>query len=215
MSFIESPLTKHDATNKIDLYTLGSKPYGKTYGEWTVRWWQWALSIPESTNPVVDKTGRYACVNQPAENVWFLAGKFGTESKDLPQRECTVPAERGILFPVINCEANQLEYPELRTEVDIINHVSRDEDNIVKKECFVNGQGVDIERVRSEPLTFPVTIHKDNALGVKGGGSTIAAADGYWVFLKPLPKGEYHISFAGSCENGRLNSGAKYSLKIA
>jgi hypothetical protein len=208
-------LKKQKAENRINVFTLGSKPYGKTYGEWTVKWWQWALSAPKSINPLVDKTGKYASVNQPADDVWFLAGKFGTENKDIPQRQCTIPVGRAILFPIINCEANQLEYPELKTELDIIDHVSRDEDNIVKKECFVNDERIAIERVQSDPPTFPVTINEDNALGIKGGGSTIAAADGYWVFLKPLPKGEYIISFAGSCENGRLNSGANYHLSIA
>jgi hypothetical protein len=207
-------VTNKKAKNQIELFTLHSKPYGKTYGEWTAKWWQWALSIPSTINPVVDKTGVHADVNQPTDHVWFLAGKFGTENKDLPQRKCTVPFGRAILFPIINCEANQLEYPELKTESDIINHVLRDEDTIVKKECYVNGQQISIERVRSDPLTFPVTIDKDNALGVEDGGLTIAAADGYWVFLKPPPRGEYIISFAGSCENGRLNSGAEYNLNV-
>jgi hypothetical protein len=93
-------------------------------------------------NPVVDKTGTHANVNQPADDVWFLAGKFGSESKDLPQRGCTVPFGKAILFPIINCEANQLEYPELKTESDIVNHVLRDEDAIVKKECYVNGTDI-------------------------------------------------------------------------
>src|SRR5690242_21263956 len=65
---------------------------------------------------VVDKTGVHADVSQPTDHVWFLAGKFGTENKDLPQRKCTVPFGRAILFPIINCEANQLEYPELKTD---------------------------------------------------------------------------------------------------
>lgn len=207
-------MTNKKDNNQIELFTLDSKPYGKTYGEWTVKWWQWALSIPCTMNPVVDKTGKHANVNQPADEVWFLAGKFGSESKDLPRRSCTVPFGRAILFPIINCEANPLEYPDLKRESDVINHVLRDEDTIVKKECCVNGQQISIERVQSDPPTFPVTIDKDNALGVKEGGSTIAASDGYWVFLKPLPRGEYFISFAGSCENGRLNSGANYHLNV-
>jgi hypothetical protein len=200
--------------NRIELFTADSKPYGKSYGEWTVKWWQWALSIPTSINPIVDKTGIHANVNQPPADVWFLAGKFGAEDKYLPERKCSVPFGRGILFPIINCEANPLEYPQLKRELDIIHHVIADENSIVRKECYVNDEPVSVERVQSDPAIFPVTIHEDNALGVDGGGSTMAAADGYWVFLKPLPRGEYIISFAGSCENGRLNSGANYHLKI-
>jgi hypothetical protein len=196
-----------------ELFTSCSTPYDKTYGQWTVEWWQWALSTPKSINPVVDEAGKYADVNQPATDVWFLAGKFGNEKKDLPHRQCTIPVGRSILFPVINCEANPLEYPELRTEQEIIDHVSRDEDTIIKKECFLDGEKISVERVRSDPPIFPLTISKDNALGAKSG-STIAAADGYWVFLKPLSKGEYILNFAGACENGRLNSGASYHLRV-
>lgn len=207
-------LKKQKSKGAIDVYTSDSKPYGKTYGQWTVEWWQWALSTPKSINPVVDKAGIFAGVNQPTTDVWFLAGKFGTANEDLPDRECRIPIGRAILIPVINCEANPLEYPELKSEQEIIDHVSKDEDNIVKKMCFLNGERIPVERVQSDPQTFPLTINKDNAIGVKGGGSTVAAADGYWVFFKPLPRDNYTLNIAGACENGRLNSGANYHLKV-
>jgi hypothetical protein len=207
-------LKRQETNDPVAIFTLDSRPYGKTYGQWTVKWWQWALSIPEFMNPVVDEVGKNASVNQPAANVWFLAGKFGTENKDFPHRECGIPFGRAILFPVINCEANPLEYPQLNTEEEIVDYVSKDEDAIVKKECFLNDVKIPIERVRSDPPAFPLIISRDNALGVKGGGSTIAAADGYWVFLKSLPRGEHTLHFAGACENGRLNSGAHYHLKV-
>jgi hypothetical protein len=206
-------LTQKEIRDTIGFFTSNSAPYGKSYGQWTVSWWQWALSTPKSMNPVVDGTGEYAGINQPVANVWFLAGKFGTESNDFPRRQCKIPMGRAILFPVVNCEANPLEYPELKTNQEIIDYVSKDEDTIVKKECFLNGVEIPVERVRSDPATFPLTISTDNAIGVKGG-TTIAAADGYWVFLKPLPRGEYTLSFTGACENGRLNSGANYQLQL-
>jgi len=28
---------------------------GRTYGEWSAAWWQWATSIPVSSNPLFDK----------------------------------------------------------------------------------------------------------------------------------------------------------------
>jgi hypothetical protein len=52
-------------------------------------------------------------------------------------------------------------------------------------------------------------------IGIKNDVSTIAAAaEGYWVFLKALPKGEYALNCEGSCENGRVNLSANYQLKI-
>jgi hypothetical protein len=207
-------LKKQPTKSRIEVFTSDSKPYGKTYGHWTVEWWRWALSTPKSINPVVDTAGVFAGVNQPAADIWFLAGKFGTANKDFPQRQCTIPFGRALLFPVINCLASPLEYPELKTEQEIIDYVSKDEDNIVKKECFLNGERIGVNRVRSDPLTFPLTIDENNAIGIKGGGSTVAAADGYWVFFKALQKGEFVLSFNGACENGRLNSGANYYLKV-
>src|SRR5262245_8830247 len=41
-----------------------SQPYGKSYGDWAVAWWQWALSIPEAQNPVTDTTGEFCHVGQ-------------------------------------------------------------------------------------------------------------------------------------------------------
>ena len=49
---------------------------------------------------------------------------------------------------------------------------------------------------------------------VVDNNSTDATADGYWIFLKPLPRGVYTIRFEGSCEFGRLNSGAVYEIEI-
>ena len=85
--------------NEIEFFSPDSKPFDKSYGEWTVKWWQWALGTPKPINPVVDQTGKNANVNQPAD-VWYLAGKFGDENKNFPQRQCTVPAGRAILFPM-------------------------------------------------------------------------------------------------------------------
>lgn len=195
-------------------YDLNSKPYGISYGGWTVEWWQWALSTPRSVNPVVDTTGQNWKVNQPSENVWFLAGKVGETDQKYPNRKVEIQTERSILIPILNCEANSLEYPNLKTHKDLIEHVENDVNTVVKKNCFINGEKIEPVRVPSDPQIFNVTIAKDNAFGVSGGGSTQATADGFWIFLKPLPEGNYVIDLEGSCEYGKLNAGARYELKI-
>jgi hypothetical protein len=198
----------------IQFYAADSSPFGLTYGQWTVNWWRWFLSTPKSMNLVVDESGKFASVNQPSEHVWFLAGKVGNQSKSVPKCFCKIPASRSILFPVINCEVNPLECPELTTDHDLIEHVKADENTIILKECIVDGKLVPVQRVKSDPDVFEIEINKDNAYGVEGGGITSAAADGYWVFLRPLTIGKHNIFFRGSCENGKLNSGANYHLQI-
>jgi hypothetical protein len=200
--------------DEIFYFTEDSLPYDETYGHWTVRWWQWFLSTPRSINPVVDRNGEYDYVNQPFDDVCFLVGKLADEDGNLPDRFCRIPTGRSILFPVINCEANQLECPELRTYKDIVERVERDQDTIIRKDCFVNGKRISPQRVKSDPSIFELKIDKENVFDVKGGESTSASADGYWVFLKPLPLGKHVISFQGSCEFGKLNAGAIYHLEV-
>jgi hypothetical protein len=197
----------------ISWYTSDSYPYGLSYGEWTVKWWQWVLSTPKSYSALIDQSGKNAAINQPSKDVWFLAGKLGSEDKNFPFRNCSIPVGRSILFPVINCEANPIEFPELKTKEALIDHVVKDENTIVEKTCILNNISIDVQRVKSDPEIFEVNLNDDNIYNVEGA-HTIACADGYWVFLKPLPKGEYALSFRGSCENGRLCSGANYRLKI-
>ena len=206
-------VTDKNLYSQISWYTGESYPYGLSYGQWTVKWWQWLLSIPKSCNPLIDQSGEYADKNQPKQDVIFLAGKLGSEDKNFPLRNCNIPVGRSILFPVINCEANFIEFPELKTKEALIEHVVNDENTIVEKTCMLNGMPIDVQRVKSDPEIFEVSLNNDNIYNVNGG-NTIASADGYWVFLKSPPRGEYELSFRGSCENGRLCSGANYKLKI-
>ena len=196
-----------------ECHEVDSKPYGLSYGMWTVEWWRWAMSIPRLQNPLLDPSGMYAGINQP-DRVWFLAGKFGSEDFDFPRRKCIIPLGRSILIPVINCEANSVEYPQLKTDQDLLCHVSKDLDSIVKRECFVNSHRIIPERVRSDPVIFTLTVNHELD-GLDTGCHNIpSAADGYWVFLKPLPHGDYDIEFFGTCENGRLSAGAAYEIRI-
>ena len=200
--------------DKISCFTSDSNIFNKSYGQWTVRWWKWALSTPRSKNPVLDKTGENHAVNQPSSDVWFLAGVFGDEEKYHPTRKIKLPEGLSILFPVLNCEANSIEYPHLKNDNDLIKHVSDDVGTVIKKDCYINDIKVIPERVKSDPVIFEFIIPKDNVLGVEGGQVVRASADGYWVFLSSLTKGKYLIDFEGSCEYGRLSSGAKYELEI-
>src|SRR6478609_9348552 len=62
--------------NASSAFPLNSKPYGSTYGEWTAKWWQWALSIPKDINPGGDTSGKYCALKQSGP-VWYLSGTFG------------------------------------------------------------------------------------------------------------------------------------------
>src|SRR5688572_13524708 len=64
----------------------------------SAQWWQWALSIPPSTNPLLDQTGADCMVGQRGD-LWFLAGGLfgGTFT-----RTCAVPEGVTLFFPAVN-----------------------------------------------------------------------------------------------------------------
>lgn len=171
------------------------------------------MSIPRSMNPLLDTTREYTGVNQP-ENVWFLVGKVASENKDRVSCQCSVPEGRSILFPIINCLADSVEYPELKTDDDLVKHILHDTDTIVRKDCMIDGRVILGQRVSSDPRIFTVKVDGE-LIGIdRSSPAAKATADGYWVFLKPLPRGNHTISFTGACEMGRLNCSADYSRSL-
>lgn len=195
----------------IEYFLPDSRPYGLTYGRWTVKWWQWLVSIPAEQNPAADEIGIYAAINQNDQPVWFLAGTFGGKSVN---RKCVIPSKKSILFPVINYEINPIERPDLNTDSDLIRHVIEDEDSVLDLECIVDSQIIPVYRVRSDPVMFTINIHEHNYFEIPGGMTSRATSDGYWVFLKDLEIGDHNLYFAGSCSSGIRNVRASYNLKV-
>jgi hypothetical protein len=204
--------------DKIEFYTADCSPYGITYGAWTTRWWKWCFSIEKNRNPVIDETGKF-CAEGQEGNVWFLAGKWVSDERNYPHRKCSVPSDVSILFPLINCEENLLEYPSLKTHKSMIAKLSKDMDTVRHLKCFVDGEDLPPQLVRSDPTLFSITIRGDISAAAgraenEKGGKTIMTSSGYWVFLKPLPKGKHHISLEGSYQHGKLHSGAVYDISV-
>jgi hypothetical protein len=197
---------------KIEYYTSDVSPYGISYGAWTVRWWRWWFSIRRDRNPAIDQTGAYANQkqNQP---VWFLAGTWVSEERKYPKRKCSVPSSVSLLFPIINCEENPLEYPNLRTKKAMRERLLQDMSTVIKSECFVNCHEIPAQLVESDPQFFRIRIRKDMAENKKGG-ETYMTASGYWSFLGPLCRGRHLIEFEGSYQYGKLHTGAIYDLEV-
>ena len=142
---------------ELEYFTPDEKPYGLTYGQWTAKWWQWLLEIPRDMNPALDETGKNTEVMQKDSNVSFLTGTFVNTIK-APQRSMTLPASKSILFPAINYQANFIEDPIFKNELELKRHVIADIDDIVIHNVEVDGHEVPTYRVGSDPLLFPVTI---------------------------------------------------------
>jgi hypothetical protein len=197
---------------KIEFYGSGSNPHGITYGAWTTKWWKWFFSIERARNPVFDMTGRYANEKQSGPT-WFLAGTWVSEKRRFPFRRCVIPSGVSVLFPVLNCEVNPLEYPFLKSKVDLKKHILSDRRTIGKLECFINDRELPPQLVESDPEFFPIKLRGD--LSENGSsGNTIMTASGYWIFIKTLPEGIHRLTFEGSYLYGKLYSGAKYKISV-
>jgi hypothetical protein len=198
--------------NKVQLYSRNEKPFGKTWEEWTTKWWQWLLSIPRDRNPCLDDTGEEFNLNQFDPNVLFLAGALAGSGP--VERTIRTRLGKAVLFPVINFITSYAEEPSLKNEEELLSFAKSNIDDIVKKEASINGINfTDLENYRVRSKVFVVTFPEDNVYRLESG-STIGASDGYWIFLKPLPPGTYDIRTAGSCLSGKITINAILHLEV-
>ena len=179
----------------------GTLPPGQL-PEFTAAWWQWALSIPKSRNPLTDKTGENCIVGQ-RDFVWFLAGTFFGGSAT---RTCSVPEDRALFFPVTNLsffnspnacgQGNQSftaaqERALIKPIIDAVKAISVTLDGADVKKTL-------LRRVQSE--VFDVVLPDDNIFvpdfaPCPGGIYSPTVDDGFYVSLGALSPGKHTIHF--------------------
>ena len=168
-----------------------SKPYQRTYAEWTAEWWKWFISIPIGNNPLNDPSGERCALGQNQTGpVWFLVGSGGGKA----ERECTIPAGRAILMPAINVECSYAEDQSLRTEDDLRACATSDQDLVTETAATLNGSVLQVHRVQSP--VFNLTFSVDNVFAAPVGPTKVVS-EGFWVFVKPLPPGQYVLHVQG------------------
>jgi len=183
-------------------FPIDSQPFGKSYGEWTVAYWQWALGIPFAQNPWAnDPTGAFAAVGQTGP-VWFLGGTLGSSA----ERTLTIPLGKSIFMPinqwifgatVFDCEPSNpgvvCDVPTLQAAAAVNATAS------TTLEVTIDGRGVQGFRATS-PGAFDVTLPVGNVPEVGFGAPTPAGtygphvSDGYWLMLTPPHAGEHTIT---------------------
>ena len=199
----------------------GSKASGKA-AELAAAWWQWALSEPVATNPLVGSyTGGPQCDGQPLSDTsgkkWFLAGAFGSGEVE---RTCTMPVGTQLFFPVgnviyVNTEPTDTEQVARDYVNKFMNDVLADPD--FSMVVTVDGKEVKSKRiVRAETDLFTVTLPEDNLFSSFGvhAGDYDAVADGLWAALPPLPPGEHTIHFEISAPSLDFSQDITYHLTV-
>jgi hypothetical protein len=191
-----------------------SRAFGKTYGEWSAQWWQWAYALPADANhPLIDD-GEVNCALGQQGKVWFLGGTYtlgpdlenpvpgGVAVVGVADRRCTVEVGKALFFPVLNASADNFLEEEPRSEEALRAEANLLMDFVNPEDLSVTIDGVAIDNLQDyrtdsplftyAPLPFP------NLPGLaQGGGTSDAVADGYYLLLPPLSAGEHEIEFAG------------------
>jgi hypothetical protein len=192
-----------------------SRPYGASYGEWSARWWQWLVAIPEVVNPNLDTTGAN-CAQGQTGRVWFLAGTFGGTFV----RSCTVPAGQALLFPILTglfgagagdcaptgmgpCNIAALRAAAAAQQVNpMLLSVTVDNVPLQNESAY---------RVQSP--VFDITWPAGALFGFPSGTFSPNVADGYFLMLAPLSRGRHTIHIKGVANNG-FTSEVTYNLTV-
>ena len=161
---------------------------GASQEDWSRVWWQWAATFQRYESPIADPTGEL-CANNQSGDVWFLAGTYGSARTI---RTCTVPRGKYLFFPIVNYVVMPNSTQNLSC-ASAIGTAARMTDDLLKILLEVDGkpyEGLVAHRLATEcfdlgALAPPLHLYP-------------AAANGYYVMLRPLPPGEHVINFGGA-----------------
>jgi hypothetical protein len=205
-----------------DLVAPGQTAIGMTYGDWSAAWQQWVQAIPntpEEPNPAFDETGENCAQGQDSGPVFFLVGAFTDELPDTPlisevERDCTVPANRHIFFPIVNVAIDTTDpqgdfYEATEAAQRQLAGKNADLIDVGSLEVTVDGKKVKNlgdYRVQSPAYHFFLPA-ENNMWGIADVNASgyFGVADGYYVMLKPLSSGKHTVQFAGAfVSNGEV-----------
>ena len=180
---------------------------GRSFVSLTADWWRWArgAAIP----PYLDPDGRLCEAGQSGP-VWFLAGTDGTFA---PKRECAVPEGKHVLVPVINMyyQAGTVQGTPC---ADLQSSAAVNNDRLVSAVVMVDGVVIEhVERFRVRSGCFSLALKGD------ADHAHLAAADGYWLLLPPMPAGKHTISVGANYGSkgaafGNMRQNFEYVLHV-
>jgi hypothetical protein len=206
VTMLALPLTSTAAAQSSgnpSVYPTAAMPFGKSYTQWTVQWWKWALGLPLAGHPF-NQDG-FVCNsanNGQSGPVWFLAS---SSMPPLVQRSCAIPQDTAVLVGLTTVECSDLEplFPDGTggaTEAQrracatyFANHVV-----ISSLFCTIDGRAVtNLGSFRFPSPEFTFTAPTPWVFGATGGTGH-SVGDGYYVMLKPLASGTHAVSCGGT-----------------
>ena len=189
---------------------------GKTLGEWTAAWWQWAGAISTRKNPILDTTGQNADINQDGP-VYFLAGSQG----NTVQRNVTIPANKYVFIPVVNNIWVTLDTDPPHTLEELRELFTRPPiDDAQNVSAQIDGAAVSnvLSHREEDPSGFFVNWPRDNIFDYPPlpDQAGVCVNDGYWLMVAPMSAGNHDLHFTAQLPDfPGFDLDVTYHLKVA
>jgi len=179
-----------------DVIPPNARPYGKTYAEWSAEWFRWYMELPAFSGacpvpPYLDQSGKVGFFNNGCD--------------------LTVTPGTALFFPLpVSVECSSLEIvPGSYLQEGFLGKDAEEQrtcarfwaDHIVEDSLLVEIDGVPVNnlvRYRFVSPQFEFTAPTPWIFGQPISGKGTSVADGYFLFLHPLPPGIHTIRAAGA-----------------
>jgi hypothetical protein len=186
---------------------------GRSYSELTGDYFNWVVQFSYASSPI-NESGTVDCTRGQRGRIWFLAGNFGGTS----HRICTIPDGKALFFPI----ANVLFWaPEDGASVDELRRKANAGINpftVLKVE--IDGEVIAdpfAYRAQSPPGGFALRFGEllsDFGFAPEPDPRNPAVADGYWILLSPLRRGEHEIHFHATEPTAGFDLDVTYRITV-
>lgn len=194
------------------IFGINENPFGLSYSDWTVEWWNWIIQIPKDINPLFDMNGKNAHLNQIDSNVLFLCQTLESSEK-IPVRNIKIPKETSVFMPIINWIS--ILHEDGENDQELIS-TARERMNVVKDlQININEIMLTTDRLKEFRVQSPIVnmfLPKKNIFG-HPTCQTRVVSDGFWIFLKPISD-SVRIKSLGSCSSGITKIGVDYNINV-
>jgi hypothetical protein len=185
------PQLSHASTDpKSYFYPADSKPFGKSYSEWSAIWWKFVKEYPEKDARLNDPDGHLCAVNQTG-NVWILPGASSGNALSTVNRDCVIPSGVSLLISPDDNYCTLADHPEMGYEELLkcaMDSVREDTSSKAKLDGVVLSNLLETNHIQSGFFE----------LNIPGEKPTKAVSDGVFLMLKPLTPGKHEINLGAS-----------------
>lgn len=186
-----------------------SRVQGLTYGEWLAKWWEYALVLPASQNPLM---GSENCAYKRVGNVGLVVAD---STQNVPIN-CEIPNGIMLYLEVLGAECSNIEEPpfyggneeELRACVQAF----------VPQDLKATIDGIEVVDLNKYIFLSPLyefTSPEDNILEVPAGTVGQSIGSGAYLMLAPLSKGKHTIYLKGTYPDLEYTAEKTFKLTVA